>query len=204
MVQPFSSLRITIPETPETEPSRQPTSTLTQLQQAISALAGKTTRQILSRDELKLVLRWLPALSSSEKKHCPPNADLDSIDWYEYTTSGGCNKTHCDVHAVQYNISDPSTPSIDEAYKAWALDIAEGEPHGQLSLSYFDRPGGAFAVGTHEMLNFASKRYKACHQAFRTLVTIQKQYDVPLAFDLEDPCSAASSASGMAQTPFSG
>lgn len=76
-------------------------------------------------------------------------------------------------------------------YFAVSLDLANGEPHGQLALSYFDRPGGAYAVGTRDMLSGSlvdRRQARECESAFETLAKIYAEYEVPLPFDLKNPC----------------
>lgn len=135
--------------------------------------------------------RWLPAKPEADASHCSPNARLDDIDWFEYTTSGGCGATTCRVHAVNYMVNDTKSPFIDVDYFAVSLDLANGNPHGQLALSYFDQPGGAFAVGSREILSGGSddrRLDKECDLAFETLAKIYAEHDVPLTFDLKNPC----------------
>ncbi|EED21576.1 hypothetical protein TSTA_088120 [Talaromyces stipitatus ATCC 10500] len=134
---------------------------------------------------------WLPAKPGTDTSRCSPDAGLDSIDWFEYTTSGGCGATTCKVHAVNYMLNNTRSPLIDVDYFAVSLDIANGEPHGQLALSYFDQPGGAYAVGSREILSGGisdHRQAKECELAFKTLSKIYAEYEAPLTFDLKDPC----------------
>lgn len=83
----------------------------------------------------------------------------------------------------------PARPAIDNDYVFRALDLGNGE-RGQLALSYFNREGGGYAVGTRETLSKAhqSSKIEACHDTFRTLTRIQPRWNVPLQFELQNPC----------------
>jgi hypothetical protein len=81
-------------------------------------------------------------------------------------------------------------PLLDVDYVARFLDIAEKEeaPLGQLTLSYFNQPKGAFGVASHQMISFEPEHSSECHDAFHTLSKLRKEFDVPLNFTFQDPC----------------
>ncbi|KAI9803987.1 MAG: hypothetical protein M1833_000268 [Piccolia ochrophora] len=131
---------------------------------------------------------WLPATPSANHSHCSPAPD--SYGWYEYTSSGHCSATGCRVHAINYAANDSSTPFIDEDYVATALDLGNGET-GKLALSWFDRKGGAYAVGSRKVLSEEGADEGTagdCRDAFRTLKGIERDRGLPLPFELNDPC----------------
>ncbi|KAN0073442.1 hypothetical protein V8E54_008662 [Elaphomyces granulatus] len=143
---------------------------------------------------------WLPAVPGTNSDHCTPNSDIDEVGWYEYTTSGGCNDTTCHVHVLNYLVSNQTTPDIDEDYIAMALDIANGATHGQLALSYFDTEGGGFGVASRKVLSGEDADKAAtrdCHDAFMTLVKLKAKWDVPLAFELKNPCKIVPQSEGQ-------
>lgn len=101
-------------------------------------------------------------------------------------------------------------PAFQERYVARILDVGDGRL-GDLALSYFDKPGGGFAVGTRRVLSPAPApaaaggvreasapssaaaapgpaELKACHDAFGTFVQLQDARQIPLNFTLENPC----------------
>lgn len=84
-----------------------------------------------------------------------------------------------------------------------ALDIANGATHGQLALSYFDTERGGFGVASRKVLSgedVDTAAVKDCHDAFMTLVKLKAKWDVPLAFELENPCNIVSQSG--AQIPL--
>lgn len=94
-------------------------------------------------------------------------------------------------------------PAFQERYVARILDVGDGRL-GDLALSYFDKPGGGFAVGTRRVLSptpaaaaggareasatSTAAELKACHDAFGTFVQLQDARQIPLNFTLENPC----------------
>lgn len=131
---------------------------------------------------------WLSATPGSDHSHCSPHPS--SYDWYEYTTSAKCSEGHCRVHAFNYNTSNTSAPYFEADYVLAALDLGNGRL-GELGLSYFDKPGGAYAVGTRRTLDedpADSQMVNDCHDAFHTLESIQRKYELSLPFDLENNC----------------
>jgi len=73
-----------------------------------------------------------------------------------------------------------------------ALDIANGATHGQLALSYFDTEGGGFGVASREGAQWGEDADKAATRTAMmrlwTLVKLKAKWDVPLAFELKNPC----------------
>ncbi|OKL62751.1 hypothetical protein UA08_01300 [Talaromyces atroroseus] len=133
---------------------------------------------------------WLPAIPGADTSHCSPRPEIQDIDWYEYTTTGSCNETSCEVHAVNYMLDNLGSPLLDVDYVARFLDIAEKEeaPLGQLTLSYFNQPKGAFGVASHQMISNEQRSSGDCHDAFHTLSKLRREFDVPLNFTFENPC----------------
>ena len=86
--------------------------------------------------------------------------------------------------------SNPSAPDFEDDYVLAALDLGNGE-FGQLGLSYFDKPGGAFAVGTRQVLSAmdtSAELLRECHDAFATMIKVQDIYSLDLPFKLENLC----------------
>ncbi|KAK6541946.1 hypothetical protein TWF694_007718 [Orbilia ellipsospora] len=114
---------------------------------------------------------------------CHPRPE--SYGWWEYSTSADCTSDgrECRVHAVNYLVSDTSVPFIDDDYvvlQPFAIGNSNAET---LYVSYFDRPGGAHAVGSRRVLED-----DACEDAFTTIQEIVKERNVPLGFELTNPC----------------
>lgn len=62
---------------------------------------------------------------------------------------------------------------------------------GELGLSYFDKAGGGYAVGTRRTLNDrdASPQVMSdCQDALQTFQDVKKKYKLDLPFDLENVC----------------
>ena len=135
-----------------------------------------------------LFRRWLPATPGADHSQCRPNPS--SYDWFEYTTSADCTTASCRFHAFNYMTANVSTPYFEEIYLHSALDLGNGRL-GQLGLGYFDKPGGAYAVGTIRTLDDDSgglQMANDCHDAFHTLETIREKYDLTLSFELKNNC----------------
>lgn len=74
-----------------------------------------------------------------------------------------------------------------------ALDLGNGRL-GELGLSYFDKAGGGYAVGTRRTLNeehTAPQTNRDCQDAFRTFKDIQKERALKLPFELANPCRSS-------------
>ena len=159
-----------------------------------------------------------------DHRHCKPNPK--SYDWYEYSIAGDCSATECKVTVVNYdagaNSSAEDAPAFQERYVARILDVGDGRL-GDLALSYFDKPGGGFAVGTRRVLSPATgnavatggaseelsaafvtpgaKELQACHEAYGTFVKLQDARQIPLNFTLENPCGPLSAALDQPTVP---
>ena len=134
------------------------------------------------------LFRWLPAVPNTDHSHCKPLPD--SYDWYEYTNSSICHENECRTHIVNFNASNPNTPHFEEDYVLAALDLGNG-PLGELGLSYFDKAGGGYAVGTRRTLSDGHadmQTAKACHDAFYTLSHLQDTRQLALSFELLNTC----------------
>lgn len=68
-----------------------------------------------------------------------------------------------------------------------ALDDEAGLFH----LGYFDREGGALAVGTARPLSFGEETEQECRKALRMLRRLQTTRNIELPFELSDVCGAA-------------
>lgn len=71
-----------------------------------------------------------------------------------------------------------------------ALDLGNGKL-GELGLSYFDKVGGGYAVGTRRTLNekdASPQDTRDCHGAFATFQDIQQGRGLNLPFGLANPC----------------
>ena len=71
-----------------------------------------------------------------------------------------------------------------------ALDLGNGKL-GELGLSYFDKAGGGYAVGTRRTLNeedTSPQNARDCQDAFLTFKDIQKERGLKLPFELTDAC----------------
>lgn len=83
-----------------------------------------------------------------------------------------------------------------------ALDLGNGKL-GELGLSYFDKLGGGYAVGTRRTLNedaASPQDTRDCHDAFLTFRDIQQERGLNLPFELADPCQY--SKGGQTQRPL--
>ncbi|KAK4449033.1 hypothetical protein QBC34DRAFT_463613 [Podospora aff. communis PSN243] len=135
---------------------------------------------------------WLDATPTTNFTRCSPTQEYD---WYEYSSSGGCNTTTgvCTVHALNYPAGAPTTADIDTNYVAWLVTVGQ-EAIGNLAVSYFDEAQGTFAVGSRRYLSgpgLGRDEGLECKQAYERLVGIQGQWNLPLKFKLTDPCRTA-------------
>ena len=121
--------------------------------------------------------RWLPAtFGGADHSHCNPRS-LE-FDWYEYTTSLNCNANGCRGHVKNYNASNPDAPAFEDEYVLAALDLGNGAL-GQLGLSYFDKPHGAYAVGTRQVLSApgtATDLTRDCHDTYAIMNRVKAIY----------------------------
>lgn len=74
------------------------------------------------------------------------------------------------------------------------LQLGPGE-HGLMFLSYFDKVGGATAVGVRELLqaqagNGAVEDGRECYDAWETLRRLVRKREVPVGFGMRDPCGS--------------
>jgi hypothetical protein len=95
--------------------------------------------------------------------------------------------------------SNTSVPYFEEDYVLAALDLGNGRL-GELGLSYFDKPGGGYAVGTRRTLDkdpLDLQMVDDCHDAFHTLSSIRKKYDLNLSFNLENNCPLRGKSQGQ-------
>jgi len=141
---------------------------------------------------------WLPPTNPTNHSHCSPSPPPNGFDWFEYST-GTCTPTSCKVHCVNYGTkeagkgTDYGKPFLDDDYIVNFMDIGPG-PEGKMHAGYFDKPGGGYAVGKMQVLSLPTEAggsvetVRACHQAFNTMVEIQKERRLPLVFDLRNPC----------------
>ena len=82
------------------------------------------------------------------------------------------------------------TADIDTNYVAWLVNIGS-RAIGNLAVSYFDEAQGTFAVGSRRYISgpgLGADEGKECLQSFETLQRIQKQWKLPLKFNLTNPC----------------
>ncbi|KAL9609782.1 MAG: hypothetical protein Q9167_005478 [Letrouitia subvulpina] len=141
--------------------------------------------------------RWLPATSDADASHCTPRPS--SYDWYEYTTSWDCGNRTCDAQVINFSASNETVPYFEESYVLSTIDIGNGRL-GKFGLSYFDKKGGGYAVGTKRMLSdaaAASQEGQDCKAAFKTLVEIKDEKKLDLLFDLDDICQSSSGIRGQ-------
>lgn len=113
--------------------------------------------------------------------------------------SSSCQGQGCRTHVVNYNLSNPVTPAFEEDYVLSALDLGNGEL-GRLGISYFDKKGGGYAVGTRRILsNAAGSQIEAqeCWKAFHTLRRLQEEKNLSLPFMMINICPG-----GDAMTPY--
>ena len=71
-----------------------------------------------------------------------------------------------------------------------AIDIGNGKL-GQFGLSYFDRDGGGYAVGTKRILSDAAEGLQSvqdCEEAFKTLQEIKEEKTLSLPFEMVNIC----------------
>ena len=132
--------------------------------------------------------RWLPATPTSNHSHCNPRPS--SYDWYEYTSKLSCGASGCRAHAINYLSSNPDIPFFEDDYVLAALDLGNGRL-GELGLSYFDKAGGGYAVGTRRTLNeegSSPQDIRDCENAFLTFKDIQQGRGLALSFELTDIC----------------
>jgi len=130
--------------------------------------------------------RWLPAVPGANYSHCDPGSSR--FDWYEVTTTFTCNETGCRAHILNYNAS--SELAFEDDYALSALDLGNGNL-GQLGLSYFDKEGGGYAIGTRRVLSERASGRREVHEclkAIRTLQKLQTEQGLRLPFKLEDIC----------------
>lgn len=84
----------------------------------------------------------------------------------------------------------PGAPDFEVDYVLAALDLGNGEL-GELGVSYFDKPNGAYAVGTRQVLSAegaATDLIRDCHEAFATMSKVKDTYSLDLPFELENIC----------------
>ncbi|KAF9630277.1 hypothetical protein BFW01_g839 [Lasiodiplodia theobromae] len=130
---------------------------------------------------------WLPPSASTNHTGCV--ARPESYDWYEYST-GNCTATDCHVHCVNYPSDDPETKFLDDDYVVHFLDIGPGD-EGKMHVSYFDKENGGYAVGKRRVLNAPGadrETAKECHDAFLTMQELQDRRNLPIDFELVNPC----------------
>ncbi|KAI0837757.1 hypothetical protein F5Y06DRAFT_63792 [Hypoxylon sp. FL0890] len=144
-------------------------------------------------------------LSGDARKidHGRCGARPQSFDWFEYSIEGDCTLAECKVTAVNYHMSAPDKPAFKERYVARMLDVGAGDL-GNLALSYFDKEGGGFAVGTRRVLSGhveggSATDAKECNEAFQTLTELQKERNLSLNFTLENPCTSQGSMERFAE-----
>lgn len=149
---------------------------------------------------------WLPATNPANHSHCKPNPPPNGFDWFEYST-GECSATSCKVHCVNYgtkdagNGTDYGKPFLDDGYVVSFMDIGPGLD-GKMHAGYFDKEGGGYAVGKMQVLSLPTEvggtveTVRACHQAYNTMVEIQKERQLPVLFKLQNPCPRIPSGAG--------
>jgi hypothetical protein len=130
--------------------------------------------------------RWLPAVPGSNHSHCNPGSS--AYDWYEITTSSSCGEHGCQAHVLNYDAADSSTPAFEEDYRLAALDLGNGQL-GRLGLSYFNRKGGGYAVGTRSVISESAADAEDCRKALQTFRLLQKDKGLKLSFELSDLCT---------------
>ena len=93
---------------------------------------------------------------------------------------------------MNYFTDDTEKPYFEEEYVLAALDLGNGKL-GELGLSYFDKLGGGYAVGTRRSLNADSsdpQQIRDCNDAFLTFKDLEKGQQLELPFALTNPCRA--------------
>jgi len=82
-------------------------------------------------------------------------------------------------------------PAFEEDYVLAALNIGNGAL-GRLGLSYFDKEGGGYAVGTRRILSdVTADKYEVeeCSKALRNFRLLEKKRGLDLPFSLVSLCS---------------
>ncbi|KAL2039736.1 hypothetical protein N7G274_007595 [Stereocaulon virgatum] len=131
---------------------------------------------------------WLPASPGTNTSHCTPRPS--SYDWYEYTTTWNCSEGKCRAYAINFSTSNETKPYFEEEYVLSTTDVGNGKL-GKFGLSYFDREGGGYAVGTKRILSDAAEGLQSvqdCEKAFKTLQEIKREKALSLSFDMVDIC----------------
>lgn len=111
------------------------------------------------------------------------------FDWFEYTVSEiACTSTKCRAHMVNWdNVAKPEKPFFEEDYVFQTVNSLDDDP-GRFHLGYFDRDGGALAVGTARPLSFGAETENECRKALRMLRHVQATRGIRLPFELTDVC----------------
>ncbi|EPS39299.1 hypothetical protein H072_6932 [Dactylellina haptotyla CBS 200.50] len=141
---------------------------------------------------------WFLGGNPEEIDRSKCRARPSSYDWWEYSTSADCDsdgKT-CTVHAVNFRTEDITKPFIDDDYvvlQPFTLGDATSET---LYVSYFDRPGGAHAVGSRRVIE---PEDDDCWDAYRTIREVVRERKVPIGFNLTSPCRGRSRAAALSQ-----
>lgn len=137
---------------------------------------------------------WLGADPTSiDPSPCKPNPSPNGFDWFEYST-GGCNNStgQCNFDAVNYSARDAVLPAFEEAYVVVPLQLGPTDRE-LMFLSYFDKIGGASAVGVRTALEGG----KACERAFETLKNLVSKHRLPISFRMENPCRKVEAAPAL-------
>lgn len=79
-------------------------------------------------------------------------------------------------------------PAFEEDYVVMPLQLGPTERE-VMFLSYFDRLGGGSAVGVRKSLESGEQ----CESAYRTLKNLVKEHDLPVSFEMENPCARSKS-----------
>ena len=75
-------------------------------------------------------------------------------------------------------------PAFGENYVIMPFQLGPTELE-LMFLSYFDRTGGGSAVGVRKNLEISEQ----CDRAYRTLKNLVKEHDLPVPFEMENPCA---------------
>lgn len=97
------------------------------------------------------------------------------------------------LRSATYLSSNPKEAYFEEDYALAALDLGNGRL-GELSLGYFDKAGGGYAIGTRRTLNeehTAPQTDRDCQDAFLTSKDIQNERALKLPFGLVNPCHSS-------------
>jgi hypothetical protein len=191
MVHPWFSILIQPQNILGTAPLSVQTFIAISLPWDISALAGMLSLDIKKSHMSDRFHRWLDAVPGSNHSHCTPRSS--EFDWYEYTTAFNCSQSGCRTHAINFLASNPEHPDFEEDYVLAALDLGNGKM-GELGLSYFDKPGGGYAVGTRRSLverGGNSQLTSDCHDAFQTFKDVKEKFNLDLEFDLINVCPSS-------------